>query len=178
VNVFIEDIVMSKSPILLISYAVVSVFSLTLAADVRANEQQMSACRAITAAAARLACYDAIPVIGSVALPAATSKVTPQQEQPKAASSATSSSADFGLPATVPAANIDKINSSIAGRFVGWQANSRITLANGQVWQVIDDSRGVCECDNPKVVVTRGTFGTFFLEIAGKGSAPRVKRIQ
>jgi hypothetical protein len=173
---------MSKSSVLLIFYAAVSGFLLTLAGAVHANEQQISSCRAITAAAARLACYDAIPIAGGVASAAAAAsaapKVTPQQQPPKVAPSPATASADFGLPATVPAAKIDKISSSIPGRFEGWQANSRITLANGQVWQVIDDSRGFCECDNPKVEVTRGAFGTFFLEIEGKGNAPRVKRIR
>jgi hypothetical protein len=172
---------MSKSSVLLIFYAAVSGFLLTLVGAAHANEQQISSCRAITAAAARLACYDAIPIAGSVASAAAATaapKATPPQELPKAAPSPTAVSADFGLPATVPAAKIDKISSTIPGRFEGWQANSRITLANGQVWQVIDDSRGFCECDNPKVEVTRGAFGTFFLEIEGKGNAPRVKRIR
>jgi hypothetical protein len=138
----------------------------------RANDAAVTNCRTLVNAAERLACYDTIVLVSKQALP---NVVTSAQNVPTPrANTAT----DFGLVAPVPAANTDKIESSIVGRFSGWQTNSRITLANGQVWQVIDDSRGICECDNPKVVVSRASFGTFFLEIAGKGNAPRVKRIK
>jgi hypothetical protein len=86
--------------------------------------------------------------------------------------------AEFGLPPKQTAVGVDRIETTIKGRLDSWQQGSRIRLANGQLWQVTDDSRGVCECDNRKVVVTRGAFGTYFLEIEGKGNAPRVKRIE
>lgn len=179
VNISDEDGVMSKSPVVTVFYVVATCVLVTFAHVAHANEQAVSTCRAIAAAAQRLACYDAISVAApSTAATPAQAKAPKPPDAAKAAPSTATSSADFGLPATVPAAKIDKINSSIPGRFVGWQSNSRITLANGQVWQVIDDSRGFCECDNPKVEITRGSFGTFFLEIEGKGNAPRVKRIQ
>jgi hypothetical protein len=86
--------------------------------------------------------------------------------------------AEFGLPPRPTAANVDRIESRIKGRLVNWQQGTRIRLENGQVWQVTDDSRGWCECDNPRVIVSRGAFGTYFLEIEGKGNAPRVRRIE
>lgn len=144
---------------------------------VRANVDAVTNCRGIVNAAERLACYDAISIGNKLVTPSAPN-VAPKQTAQTVTAPRANPAADFGLIAPVPAANTDKIESSIVGRFSGWQTNSRITLANGQVWQVTDDSRGVCECDNPKVVVSRASFGTFFLEIEGKGNAPRVKRIK
>lgn len=143
----------------------------------RASVEALTNCRGIVNAAERLACYDAISIVNKLVAPSAPI-VAPIQTAQTATAAPSNPAADFGLIAPVPAAKTDKIESNIIGRFSGWQTNSRITLANGQVWQVIDDSRGVCECDNPKVVVSRASFGTFFLEIEGKGNAPRVKRIK
>jgi len=146
--------------------------------NANANTDAFSNCRKLTVAIERLACYDQIspPQIEAKI----ESKNEPRVGPPPSRSIVVpvNTASQFGLSATTPAAKIDKITSTISGRFSSWQPNSKIALANGQVWQVIDDSRGVCECDNPKVTVSRASFGTFFLEIDGKGNAPRVKRIQ
>lgn len=156
-----------------ITFFVIAVLCVILFTPIaRANNEAVTNCRTIVNAAERLACYDAIAPVIKQALPS-----TPNTTQ-NVTTARVNAATDFGLVTPVPAAKIDKIDSSIVGRFSGWQSNSRITLANGQVWQVIDDSRGVCECDNPKVSVSRASFGTFFLEIEGKGNAPRVKRIK
>ncbi|MCA2997509.1 MAG: hypothetical protein ING75_02795 [Rhodocyclaceae bacterium] len=157
-----------------------------------ANEAGLLKCRALADAGKRLACYDAIVVnaaAGSAAsakmpagaVPSADTAATPAVTNAAAAAAASRSlgpAAEFGLPPKQTAVGVDRIESTIKGRLEGWQQGSRIRLANGQLWQVTDDSRGVCECDNRKVVVTRGAFGTYFLEIEGKGNAPRVKRIE
>ena len=154
-----------------------------------ASDTALQKCRLLAEASARLACYDAIVLTPPVAVPSSAAKVTAPAKvatttptspssSPSAAPGATDTTADFGLPSIVRAAQLEKIDSTIAGHFERWQNGSRITLANGQVWLVIDDSRGVCNCDNPKVVVSRGSFGTFFLEIEGKGNAPRVRRVK
>jgi len=169
---------------------------ITITANVAvANEAGILKCRALADAGKRLACYDAIDVTaaaGSAAsakLPvgaatsetaAATAAVTNAVSPAAGAASPRSPSpaAEFGLPPKQTAVGVDRIETTIKGRLESWQQGSRIRLANGQVWQVTDDSRGVCECDNRKVVVTRGAFGTYFLEVEGKGNAPRVKRIE
>lgn len=72
----------------------------------------------------------------------------------------------------------DSIDSRIDGRFDGWRANDKIALANGQVWQVSDDSLGVFTSTNPKVTVRRGAFGAYYMEIEGINRSPKVKRVQ
>lgn len=153
-----------------------------------ANEAGVLKCRALTDTNKRLACYDAIDVTGAVANakpPAATggaagtaAAANPRPSGSAATAAPASPAAEFGLPAKQTAVGVDRIETTIKGRLDSWREGSRIRLANGQLWQVADDSRGVCECDNRKVVVTRGAFGTYFLEIEGKGNAPRVKRIE
>ena len=154
-----------------------------------ASDTALQKCRLLAEASARLACYDAIALTPPAAAQSSAAKVTTPANvatttptspsaSPSASPVANDTAADFGLPNVVRAAQLEKIDSTIAGHFERWQNGSRITLANGQVWLVIDDSRGVCNCDNPKVVVSRGSFGTFFLEIEGKGNAPRVRRVK
>jgi hypothetical protein len=160
-----------------------------------ASEPGILKCRTLADAGKRLACYDAIDVnaaAGSAArakMPvgaatsagsAATAAVTNAAAAVAGAASPRSPgpAAEFGLPPKQTAVGVDRIETTIKGRLESWQQGSRIRLANGQLWQVTDDSRGVCECDNRKVVVTRGAFGTYFLEIEGKGNAPRVKRLE
>ena len=73
---------------------------------------------------------------------------------------------------------LEAIESHIPGHFEGWEPRSRIRLANGQIWQISDDSRRYHDIQNPKVSVRRGALGAFYLEIEGTNSSPRVKRLQ
>ncbi|HEX2012673.1 MAG TPA: hypothetical protein VJN44_17230 [Roseateles sp.] len=120
----------------------------------------LRSCRALPEAAARLACYDALPLPADNAKPAAAGGL-------------------FGFarrPAAEPEAQA--VESRIDGSFDGWQPRSQIKLANGQVWQIDDGSTGVFSASNPKVKISKGLLGGLFLEIEGLNHAPRVKRLQ
>jgi hypothetical protein len=82
-----------------------------------------------------------------------------------------------GRPAS-PALAAYVLKSSIVGRFEGWQVNGRISLANGQFWQISDGSQATYELRDPMVRVTRGVAGTFFMAIDGVAQIPRVRRIR
>lgn len=132
------------------------------------NRSAMQQCRALTDGAARLACYDALP------LDAAPPTTTTAPAAP---------AAQFGLErqaakTATTAADNSRIESHIEGAFNGWEPNARIKLANGQVWQVTDNSSANYRLQNPKVKVTRGLVGGFFLEIAGANHSPRVRRLE
>jgi hypothetical protein len=174
-------------------YVAISALGLAAAASTTwANDAGVLKCRAITDTTKRLACYDAIDLSGAAHISAPVAKpganAAAPVASPAAATVATKSAppgaapaspaAEFGLPPKQTAVGVDRIETTIKGYLDGWQQGSRIRLANGQLWQVTDDSRGVCDCTNRKVVVTRGAFGTYFLEIEGKGNAPRVKRLE
>lgn len=119
-------------------------------------------CRRISKPDARLACYD-----GLVIPPAASAP--PGPPAPPAA-------AKFGLEP--PARPAETVESHIPGIFRGWGASSRIALANGQVWQVVDGSWLHGEWNEPRVVVRRRLLGGFELEIEGLNRRIGVRRIQ
>jgi hypothetical protein len=158
-----------------------------------ADDGGLQRCRAIKDSAQRLSCYDALP-LGAPApamAPAAPSSPAAAAAAPAAAAAAPPTAAVASAPAAVPPPSsrfgfelralpdeLAYLESYIPGTFEGWKPRSRITLANGQVWQVIDESSRMTSRENPKVKVTRGMIGSFFLEIEGINPAPRVRRVQ
>lgn len=177
---------------------------LALAAALPASAQSAAGdwqrCRAIVAAAERLACYDALvdarsapttpaaatapaaapaPPAAPVAAAAATPAAAPAAPAPAPAATTAAQAAaeaDFGLPASSRGPR--EITSTLPGFFPGWEPRARLRLANGQVWQVIDGSSAVLYLRDPVVKVQRGALGSFFLEIAGTNVSPRVRRVE
>ena len=143
-----------------------------------ASDEALAACRALKDSGARLACYDALPLPSAPARGTAVAPSAPPAGSATAAPSVQTEAARFGLPATTRPAPIESVDSRIDGHFAGWYPNTRIRLANGQVWQVTDGSSRFANVENPKVTVRRGALGSFFLDIDGVNPAPRVKRIE
>jgi hypothetical protein len=143
---------------------------LLLSSAALADDAALLRCRGIAEASARLACYDALPLTaGEGSAGQAAAKQGNQPLPPE----------QFGLEEKLaPAPGVDAIESQIPGRFEGWQPNTIIRLANGQVWQVTDVSSRVYDVNNPKVEIRRGMMGAFYLNIAGDNRTVRVKRIQ
>jgi len=158
------------------SGAVLLAFGLLLTAGTaQADGAAILRCRQIADPAQRLVCYEAIVVPVPVPVAGAVAQVpvpAPAQPQPPNVGSfgLEVKSALVGLPSTM--------DSSIPGPFFGWGPNDTITLANGQVWQISDDSRGAMASTDPKVTVRRGALGAFYLEIAGTNRSPKVRRIR
>ncbi|MDE2080115.1 MAG: hypothetical protein KGI90_02090 [Burkholderiales bacterium] len=121
-------------------------------------------CRALGDAGARLACYDALPIDAQPAAPPAAPTLAQQQ-------------AAFGLPQS-PSTQLQEVTSFIPGHFEGWDPGTRITLGNGQVWQITDDTSAAYELDNPRVTVRRAAFGSFMLDIEGARRTPRARRLR
>jgi hypothetical protein len=129
----------------------------------------VKACRLKADASSRLNCYDAMKLPGGD--PPATAKP---------AGPAADAVAKFGQEAIKPAGGaapaLKQVESRIRGRFSGWTPNKRIELENGQVWRIADDSEALYELLDPKVIVHRGLFGSYFLEIEGVPFQVRVVR--
>lgn len=143
-------------------------------AGARADDAAMLACHALPGSAARLACYDAIPLDARAAAPG-PSRAPAAMATPAAAADAAQS---FGLEAK-RAAPPASIQNTIAGNFAGWGPNTQFTLANGQVWRVSDGSSAdLPATTDPKVRIVRNLFGTMFLEIDGTNNSPKVRRIR
>lgn len=122
-----------------------------------ADEAAFFRCRDISDDSKRLACYDAVQ------------RPTPAQVRQVKEKT-------FGLVSK--ADQVEAVESHIPGSFDGWESNQKITLANGQVWQVADDSNGVVMGKDLKAKVARGAMGALYLEIDGSRKAPRVKRVK
>lgn len=166
--------------------------ALLLSGGALADDAGLMRCRAIGDSAARLACYDALAkqVEGRFGQPKASAPAVaaPAASAPAASTSTATAPAAPRAPPPQTVANfgmenrqpleLQSIQSHIPGRFEGWKANSRIQLANGQVWQVTDGSSVMMWLENPKVEVRRGALGSFFLDIENDNRSPRVKRIQ
>ena len=70
------------------------------------------------------------------------------------------------------------MESRIPGPFEGWMPGERIKLANGQVWQIADDSAGVVYGKDLRIKIRRGALGAFYLEVEGTNRSPRVRRVE
>jgi len=127
----------------------------------RAAEPDLQRCRALADSVARLACYDAIPLGTSAPAVAPAAK-----------------GADFGIEYRAPAGAPEQIQSRILGDFEGWGPRTLLKLENGQVWQVVDDSRAVIDRRDPVVRISRGALGAFIFEVDGRKSSARVKRVE
>jgi hypothetical protein len=152
-------------------------FLLLVSTSALADDAGILRCRAIKESAARLACYDGLVV------PATTGKAAPAPSQATPATQPAARAAQtpeqFGLEYKKPEVVVDAIESTLPGTFDGWGPKANFRLANGQVWQVADDSSGTTRTvENPKVRISRGALGAFYLEIEGTNRSPRVRRLQ
>ena len=141
---------------------------LLLPAVASAAEPTLQQCRVLPDPAARLACYDALPLPANPAA-IATPAPAPAPEPP----------ARFGLVRQeAPVVELASIESTIPGHFDGWYPNRRFRLANGQVWQVADGSTRFYDLDNPKVTIRRGMLGAFYLDLSVDNWSIRVRRVE
>jgi hypothetical protein len=160
-----------------------------------ADDEALLRCRGIADAGKRLACYDALVVPAGEARAVqgqqnravqGESQQTPEQfgidrqsQQNRAVQGESQPTPEqFGIERRAPKTELQAVESRIPGRFEGWEPRSKIQLANGQVWQIADDSSQYFYLDNPKATIRRGALGAFYLEIEGSNVTARVRRVQ
>ncbi|MFS2024770.1 hypothetical protein [Massilia sp. CT11-137] len=113
-------------------------------------------CRALPDTASRLACYEALPVA-----PPAEQRFGGKRLERKVDDE--------------PAA----IRSTVRGRLDGWRHGTQLTLANGQVWRVVDDIDAVLpDLVDPAVRIERGALGAYYLQLETNNNAARVIRVR
>lgn len=158
---------------------------LVVSGSALADDRALLHCRTIADMAGRVACYDAIPVAAAgapkAAAIAAPGAVAAPATMPAAPAPAATPEAGFGMD-TIAKRKADtpsSIESTVVGKIEGWGPTTRFTLANGQVWRVVDgSSEWFMERTNPKVVLTRNAIGTIFFEVDGAKQPPRVRRVE
>lgn len=165
--------------------------ALLASAPAGSDDAGLSRCRELADPRARLACYDALPLARTPS-PAAPAPAAPAPTARAPAASAPpvapappptltpeAREARFGIEQKAAAQEeLPAIQTHIPGLFEGWRPNMRIQLANGQVWQIADDSSRIMERRDPKVIVRRALLGAFFLDFEGDNRSPRVRRVQ
>ena len=171
--------------------AVALCFMPLICTGVSANE--LLRCRTIVAPADRLACYDKLSpsalsstqTVSSGGVAEASSAGTAPAALPAALSPSRPSpggvvrpESTFGQPDRTAVAERDAIESTIFGAFEGWRPGHRFTLANGQVWQIADESEGAYSRRDVRVRVERGRIGGYFLFVEGIAQTPRVRRLK
>ncbi len=136
-----------------------------LAATAQTDDATLLRCAQNTEAAARLACFD---------------ELTSRARQRQARSPSTPDPAkvvEFGRPPKLDASDIDVLESRVPGPFEGWSPRQRFTLANGQVWEISDDSSAFGRGRDLAVKIRRGSMGSYFIEFDGVTRSPRVRRV-
>jgi len=146
------------------------------AADLRAA---IASCHAVASTKDRLACFERLAEQGSATPPprpaAAASVQTAPAVQP--------TTADFGLSpvqqaASAPAkpAKPTALTAKVAGLSTGPSGRSRVSLDNGQLWE-IEDAPDRLLAAGDTVTIQRATLGSFLMVTPSKVSH-RVRRIQ
>jgi len=153
-----------------------------------ADDSGLIRCSGIVEASARLACYDALAGKAKAAVPGAPSAAAPAATTPVAAPALVQNAAaptpvqdtvqQFGLEQRQPKGQLQTIESTIPGHFEGWEPRSLITLANGQVWRVMELGGHYMYVDNPHVVIRRGLLGVFYMDFDKDNHSPRVQRVR
>ena len=73
----------------------------------------------------------------------------------------------------------EPIESTLDGEFTGFSKGRRYTLANGQVWEQIEEaSLGGVRKTNPKVKITPGLLNNWFMKIENYNTMARVRRVE
>jgi hypothetical protein len=133
-----------------------------------AGDAELLRCLDVSDNATRLGCYD------TLAQAAKAAQATPQAK----AAAVEQATQNFGRVTPLEPPPLEQLLSHIPGTLDGWTRGGRLRLANGQVWQVNDDSANVGPLNNPKVSISPGLLGSFFMTIEGVDFKIKVKRLQ
>lgn len=165
-------------------------------------QSDLTKCRALEDAPARLTCYDAINLkIGlektqqsSPQMP--VQAVAPEKPATPKASAQVATVPPIDVTAKIQSANQsnqasnddhfgnpkdygpDSIESHIVGEFKGWVKGMKIKLKNGQIWRVTSQNAGYRRMNNPKITISKGFFGSFSAKVDGLNAKAKVKRIK
>lgn len=134
-----------------------------------ANDDAVLTCRNLNDPAQRLACYDGIVI---------PAKTAARGAAPAAASPAAIQAAEQSFGQRQPKVSVNAIESTIPGKFEGWEPNQQFTLANGQVWKIVDGSSAFFVGNDVKVRIEKGAFTAHFMKIEGSTLYPSVRRVK
>jgi hypothetical protein len=71
-----------------------------------------------------------------------------------------------------------RVESAIRGEFRGWSAGTVLDLENGQQWRVTEGHLVARRARAPKVTITPGLVGGWYLQVEGEAPRAKVRRIR
>ena len=73
----------------------------------------------------------------------------------------------------------ERIDTHIVGAFAGWEKNQEFTMANAQVWRVIDPNPHACKrATDPQVQIKPSLLGTWLMYVPSCYENAHVKRVR
>lgn len=72
----------------------------------------------------------------------------------------------------------DYIESTVPGKFRGWNGGSRFVLANGQVWEQLGNDQYFMPLTDPAVRIEKGSLGSHYLRVLETGRRVKVRRVK
>ncbi|MBF7071791.1 hypothetical protein ISG33_00070 [Glaciecola sp. MH2013] len=143
--------------------------------------ERLLACAEETDSLQRLVCYD------SLATEAKKTRIDKQvQNKPSMPPQASTppqvedETADFGKPpVSIKESYLEdgELVSSIKSSAVAANKRFRITLENGQLWEVLDSGKPGLPRVNDEIIIRSGAFGSFYMRKSGVNRSFKVKRI-
>jgi len=153
----------------------VIILSITIATTGFAQAAGVADCQVLAESTQRLACYDRLypPRAATESRGSSVGAVARSPDAP-----APSLEATFGLAQRNAGGQQGFIRSEVLDNFEGWDPNQKISLKNGQVWQVIDGSTGTIIGKSKTVTIRRAVLGSYWMEFEGLSKAPKVQRLK
>lgn len=77
--------------------------------------------------------------------------------------------------------DVPDIKSNIEGLFKGWQGRTRVTLANGHVWEQLSSGAelvGGVRAESPSITISQGVMGAWWAKVDGYNTKVKVKRVK
>lgn len=139
------------------------------------------ACRTLSEAKERLACFDKLmppPDPVDARIPSAAAPSTQPSPSPPPSPQDRFGAETVSKPTKAEADEPSQIQATLLGYYESLTRGQRYTLDNGQVWINVDDGEVYVSLDNPKVTIKRNFIGSYWMQVDARGASVRVRRAQ
>lgn len=171
-----------KIRIALLATTLAALSSTAVAAEDAEVRAQVEECAQMKANLHRLNCYDDLAKGLGIKL-AKTKKYVKKAPTNNAAvapvtAAVVAAESDFGVEHVKEVEGPDEIRLTIASAVKNQYDQFKFKFEGGQVWQQKDTNRSAKFKAGDRVIIERGTFGSFFLKKVGTNRTVKVKRIK
>ncbi|MRX27172.1 hypothetical protein [Kangiella sp. HZ709] len=130
-------------------------------------ERTVQECMDVKDNAKRLACYDSFFKKQSLTLPTENTKKAPQKTESL-----------FGLEQQIAARQPNQLNFKLQGKFKRWKKGMKLNTAEGQIWLIKGRHNIYYPIEDPKIIIRKGSLGSYLMNIEGLNTTFKVKRVK